>query len=92
MLKLCPRGWETSPFITFFFLHRLPRKLRVLLSNEAHTNKRAVAVKADRLWALNMQHAHDTVAVVAWDSDMEDNTVAAVRQHRDGVKPPGKPL
>jgi hypothetical protein len=49
MLKLCPRGQEGSPFFTFFFLHLLPRQLRVLLSDEDHTDWRALVVKADRL-------------------------------------------
>jgi hypothetical protein len=31
MLKLSPRGPEDLPFFTFFYLHRLPRELQLLL-------------------------------------------------------------
>jgi hypothetical protein len=68
MLKLLPRGLESSPFFAFFFWHRLPRELRVLLSEEDHTNKRSVAENADRFWAHNVRHSHDVVAAVRGES------------------------
>jgi hypothetical protein len=93
MLKLCPRGQEGSPFFTFFFLHHLPHQLRVLLSDEDHTDRQALAVKADRLWAHNAQHTHDVAATVAQASDDEENMVArgtAAQQtgEEDGVQEP----
>jgi hypothetical protein len=88
MLKLCPRGQEGSPFFTFFFLHRLPRQLRVLLSDEDHADRRALAVKADRLWAHNAQHAHDIVASVSRASDDEETVVAVARNQKRAGQPP----
>jgi hypothetical protein len=86
MLKLFPRGQEGSAFFTFFFLHRLPMQLRVLLSEEDHTDRRALAEKADRLWAYNAHHTPDVVAVISRDSDSDEATVAAVqgRSNRQG--------
>jgi hypothetical protein len=46
----------------------LPRELRVLLSEENHTNGRALAANADRFWAHNVRHSHDVVAAVRGES------------------------
>jgi hypothetical protein len=60
----------------------------VLLSDEDHTDRRALAVKADRLWAHNAQHAHDVVAAVTCASDDEENMVAVARHQKRGGQPP----
>ena len=89
MLKLCPRGQEDSAFFTFFYLHRLPRELRVLLTEEDFTNRRALAEKADRLWAHNAKHGGEFVAAIGGDSDDEGQAgaVAAIQYRKGGNKP-----
>ncbi len=74
MLKLCPIGQDGSAFFTFlfFFLHRLPRLLRLLLSEEDQTDRRVLVVMADRLWAHYVNHAHEVVTTLKRDSDSED--------------------
>jgi hypothetical protein len=79
MVRVCPRGEERSVFFTYAFLHRLPRELRVLLTDVDHNDRRALALRADDLWAHNARSAHD-VAVAAVSSPAgEEETVAAVR-------------
>jgi uncharacterized membrane protein YgcG len=89
MVRLCPRGQEDSVFFTYCFLHRLPRELRVLLTDVDHSDRRSLAVRADRLWSHNFRSAHDSVnavADVAADLSIQDGPVAAVQQssHRGG--------
>jgi hypothetical protein len=55
MLVLCPRGHEDSIFFVHLFLERLPAELRVLLGEDDHQDPRALAEKADRLWAMHGQ-------------------------------------
>jgi hypothetical protein len=77
MLRLCPSGHEASPFFTYLFLHRLPRRLRVLLATEDHADRRALAARADQLWVHNKRNVNDTIAAVG--SQEEEGAVAAVR-------------
>ena len=77
ILKLCPRGQESSVFLTFIFLHRLPRELRVLLSEVDHADRRGLAEKADHLWSHNTQ-GHQTAAVAAVLT--EEENINAVRR------------
>jgi hypothetical protein len=80
MVRLCPRGQENSVFFTYCFLHRLPRELRVLLTDVDHNDRRALSLKADDLWAHSARNAHDsTVAAVASDPSEEEAVAAAVR-------------
>jgi hypothetical protein len=87
MLELCPQDQHTSPFFFYFFLQRLPREIRVLLSEESPADIRRVAEKADRLMVLHCPQQHDTVAALAAFSD-DEAEVAAVKQ-RSGKKPSG---
>ena len=75
IMKLCPRGTESSVYLTFIFLHRLPRELRVLLSEVDHADRRALAEKADHLWSHNTQGHHAVAAVLA-----DEDNVNAVRR------------
>jgi hypothetical protein len=80
MVRLCPRGQEDSVFFTYCFLHRLPRELRVLLTDVDHTDRRALSLRADDLWAHSARSAHDSpVAAVAADPAEEEAVAAAVR-------------
>jgi hypothetical protein len=82
MMELCPRNQLDSPFFFYFFLQRLPREIRVLLSEEDPRDIRAIAEKADRLAALHVPQHHDAVAAVAASSDDEAADVAAVKQNK----------
>jgi hypothetical protein len=84
MLELCPRDQHSSPFFFYFFLQRLPREIRVLLSEESPADIRKVAEKADRLMVLHCPQHHDTVAALPCSSEDEAD-VAAVKQ-RAGKK------
>jgi hypothetical protein len=55
MLELHPSGHEASPFFLFLFLQLLPSFLHIMLGEDNYEDIRAVAVKADKLWAI---HAH----------------------------------
>jgi hypothetical protein len=92
MTRLCPRGQENSVFFTYCFLHRLPREIRVLLSDVDHGDRRALAVRADQIWAHNSKYAHDsTVAAVV--PEPEPLPVAAVSsrgQQRGGARRGGR--
>ena len=88
MMEFCPAGHESSPFLAFFFLHRLPRELRCLLSDADMSDLRLLAEKADRLAALHSHHDFDAVAAVdggSSDSD-EDAVVAAAMRSKQPAK------
>jgi hypothetical protein len=83
MLRLCPRGQENNAFFNCLFLNKLPRELRILLSEANMADKQALGARADLFAAHNSKQAHDVVAAVAADplleQEGEDTTVAAVR-------------
>jgi hypothetical protein len=93
MLRLCPRGQENSLFFTYLFLHRLPRELRVLLTDVDHHDRRLLSERADQLWAHYAKHSHSTMACIEGvSSDEEEGAVAAIRRQGPGGKfPGGKP-
>ncbi len=81
MLETCPRGEEKSNLFAYIFLQRLPREIRVLLANVDHKDPKALATRADELWALHDNpgtSSSSTVAVVQPDGQ-EVDFVAAVR-------------
>jgi hypothetical protein len=61
MLELCPAGHEASLFFLFLFLQCLPSHLCIMLGEVDYGDIRAVAVKADRLWATHPRQQHFTV-------------------------------
>jgi hypothetical protein len=65
MLRLCPRGQENSAFFNCLFLNKLPRELRILLSEADMADKQALGARADLFAAHNSKQAHDVVAAVA---------------------------
>jgi hypothetical protein len=81
MLEICPSGEDKNKFFLFLFLQRLPRELRVLLTEEDLAEPRDLAAKADRHWAM-LNHQHGLVAVM--EAAEEDGTVAAVSGARGG--------
>ncbi len=90
MLRLCPRGQENSLFFTYLFLHRLPRELRVLLTDVDHNDRRLLSERADQLWAHYTKHSHSMMACIEGASSDEDSgAVAAIRRQGPGGKPSG---
>jgi hypothetical protein len=51
-----------SPF--FLFLQRLPSDFRVMLGEDNYEDLQAVAVQADKLWAIHAHQQHGTIAAV----------------------------
>jgi hypothetical protein len=83
MLRLCPRGQENNAFFDCLFLNKLPRELRILLSEAEMADKQALGARADLFAAHNSKQAHDVVAAVAAvsspEQEGEETTVAAIR-------------
>jgi hypothetical protein len=73
MSKLKPA--DEKQYFAYFFLQRLPREVRILLSQEPVADMRALAEKADALMALHVPQQHEVAAVVPPEPD--DATVAA---------------
>jgi hypothetical protein len=82
MIRICPRGEENSTFFNCHFLQKLPRELRVLLSEADMSDKRVLSARADQIWAHHAQHHHDIVATVAVEQEVEDPAVLAIHGTR----------
>jgi hypothetical protein len=65
MLEFCPAGESSTAVFAFLFLQRLPREIRVLLSEDNPADMRAIADKADRLIAMHVPQSHDACVAVA---------------------------
>jgi hypothetical protein len=96
MLEFCLASESTTAVFAFLFLQRLPREIRVLLSEDDPADTRAIAEKARRLIARHVLQSHDVcVAVAAEDISEEPDVVAALqgaRSHRGkGPKRPQQP-
>jgi hypothetical protein len=80
MLEFCPAGEATTAVFAFLFLQRLPREIRVLLSEDDPADMRAIAEKADRLIAIHVPQSHDSCAAVAAVDVADDSDVVAALQ------------
>ena len=81
MLRLCPRGQENNVFFNSLFLSKLPREIRVLLTEADLDNKQELGARADAFAAHHTRMAHDATAAVAAVSlaEPEEPLVAAVK-------------
>ncbi len=86
-LRLCPRGLENNAFFNCLFLNRLPRELRILLSEADMVDKQALGARADLFAAHNSKQAHDVVAAVATDPLLEQEG-RIPRWRRSAREPP----
>jgi hypothetical protein len=82
MSKLKPA--DDKQYFAYFFLQRLPREVRILLSQEPVADMRALAEKADALMALHVPQQHEVAAVAPPDPD--DATVAAAARSSGAKK------
>jgi hypothetical protein len=62
MLRLCPRGQKNNAFFNCLFLNKLPRELRILLSEADMADKQALGARANLFDAHNSKQEHDVVA------------------------------
>ncbi len=67
MMEFCPAGLEESLPFHYLFTQRLPQALRTQLGEVEPGNPRALAVRADKLWAVHPP----TVSAVAAVSSSE---------------------
>jgi hypothetical protein len=74
------RPAEDHHFFAYHFLQRLPREVRLLLSQEECRDMQSLAEKADGLMALHVPQHHDVAAIPAEQQEQADDTgdVAAV--------------
>lgn len=84
MLELVPRGEERSKMFSGLFLQRLPRELRILLTDADLTDLKSLAARADALHTH-----HHTVAHVAAVEQLGEEFVAALGGQRQKTKPAG---
>jgi hypothetical protein len=82
MSKLKPA--DNKQYFADFFLQRLPREVRILLSQEPVADMRALAEKADALMALHVPQQHEVAAVAPPEPD--DATVAAAAKSSGAKK------
>ncbi len=80
MLEFCTAGESTTAVFAFLYLQRLPREIRVLLSEDDPANMRVIAEKANRLVAMHVPQSHDTCTAVAAEDTYEDADVVAALQ------------
>jgi hypothetical protein len=82
MLEICPRGEERTELFACLFLQRLPREIRVLLSNVDHKDPKALAAQADSHWGLHESQA--PLMPVLADQEGPEESLNAVRSDRGG--------
>jgi hypothetical protein len=78
MLEFCPASESSTAVFAYLFLQRLPREIRVLLSEDDPADMRVIADKADRLIAIHVPQGHDACATVSPDDDWEGDLVAVM--------------
>jgi len=69
MMELVQPGEEKTKLFAMLFLRKLPPAVRVQLTEDDHTDLRALAEKADRCAATLPRHALESAAVAAVDTD-----------------------
>ena len=84
MLEVCPQNEEKTKMFLFMFMQRLPRDLRLMMGDVEAGDPRAVAARADRLWACHAKQHELVAATVAEEqkSEEDNNMVAAIRNVR----------
>ena len=73
MMEFCPEGEVNSAFFRASFLRRLPKEIRVLLTDEVRGDLKDLAVRADELF----QH-HRSSPIAALDNTVDTELAEAV--------------
>jgi hypothetical protein len=94
MLEYCPVGESATAVFAYLFLQRLPREIRVLLSEDNPADMRAIADKANRLIAMHVPQTHDTCATVSAAEEQQDSDLVAAMggaRRKKKLPPPQRP-
>jgi hypothetical protein len=81
MLEICPRGEKKNKFFLFLFLQRLPKELRVMLTEEDLKEPRDLASKAGRHWAMLAHQTHGMLANLAAEDETDASGVIAAAHY-----------
>ena len=84
MVELVKPGEEKTQLFAMLFMHRLPPQVRVQLTEDNHTDLRALAEKAERWAAMLVRKAGAT------EEESEDHTVSVSAVHKCGGQRGGK--
>lgn len=81
MLEVCPQNEERTKMFMFMFMQRLPRDLRLMMGDVEAGDPRAVAARADRLWACHAKQHEVVASTVSEEHTGEEDSglVAAIR-------------
>jgi hypothetical protein len=94
MLEYCPVGESATAVFAYLFLQRLPREIRILLSEDDPADMWAIADKADRLIAMHVPQGHDTCATVSAADEQQDSDLVAATggaRRKKKLPPPQRP-
>jgi hypothetical protein len=94
MLEYCLTGESATAVFAYLFLQRLPREIRVLLSEDDPADMWAIADKADRLIAMHVPQGHDACATVSAVDEQQDLDLVAATggaRHKKKLSPPQRP-
>jgi hypothetical protein len=80
LTQFCPLGESNTKIFRLLYLSRLPRELRIILSEDTDSPLTALAARADQLWSHTPQHGSGVAAVSSSDTDGE---VAAIGRGRN---------
>ena len=80
MVQLCPAGETATKLFRYLFLQRLPRELRIMLSEDGASPIEQLAERADTLWSHHGGGGNGGRSVAAVLQEEEAAPVAAVRQ------------
>ena len=101
MMEFCPKGEERSSFLAFFFLQRLPTEMRVLLSEDDHTELRQLAASClSSVWSSSDRSTRISVGSLCkkknarkddFSSPLGQNSIIAASISDGFLAPKGSP-
>jgi hypothetical protein len=80
LTQYCPEGETAMKIFRLLFLHRLPRELRIILSEDTTSTLAALAARADQLWS----HCPSTSMHAVADDPADTLAVAAISSNSRG--------
>jgi hypothetical protein len=87
MMEFCPAGLEQSLPFHYFFTQRLPQALRTQLGEVEPGDPRALAARADKLWAVHAPTASAVAAVSSSEAaEAGGGACAAIRGGSKGYR------
>lgn len=85
MLQYCPPDEQATHLFAYAFLRRMPREVRILLSEDDPADMHTMAKKADRLCSFHVAQSHDT-GVYSMESLEDNNNINAVHNNNRSNK------